>query len=168
MQNPLKQLCMLVFMVAPLIGCADAPPAIAPVADSEYLLEAEPKGAADVKDARQKTDGDEVVVVGRIGGRENPWIEGEAAFMIVDRSLTPCNERPDDNCPVPWDYCCDTPDLPTHSVLVELIDADGKPVTIDARKLLGVKELQTVVVHGKLHKDDSGLSVRATGVFVRK
>ncbi len=49
----------------------------------------------------------DVVVVGRIGGRVNPWVKGTAAFPIVDRSLKPCNEIEGDTCETPWDYCCE-------------------------------------------------------------
>ena len=39
---------------------------------------------------------------------------------------------------------------------------------MDARKLLGVKELSTVVIQGKATRDDQGnLTVAATKVFVR-
>ena len=39
----------------------------------------------------------------------------------------------------------------------------------DARKLLDVKELSTVVVQGKAQRDDAGnLTVLATGVYVKK
>lgn len=52
--------------------------------------------------------------------------------------------------------------------MVKIVDASGKPVATDARKLLGIKELQTVVVHGVAKRDESGnLTVLADGVFVR-
>ena len=104
----------------------------------------QPKDAADVialrKDAKDKQD---VVVVGRIGGRPNPWIKGAAAFSIVDRSLKPCNEIEGDTCKTPWDYCCEA-DLPKATVLVMFVDDEGKIVKQDARELLGVKELDTL------------------------
>ena len=76
------------------LGCSqETPPAKAPNASnasasvdgSRYLLDAEPEGAAGVIKARKDTEDDaEIVVVGRIGGSENPWVEGQAAFTIVD------------------------------------------------------------------------------------
>lgn len=153
-----------------LAGCGEATGPAQSAADSKFLLTAEPAGAQDVKAARAAVnDGDEVVVVGRIGGEEDPWVAGAAAFSIVDRSLKPCNERPGDNCEKPWDYCCDTDLLPSHRVLVKVVDANGKLVSTDARKLLAVKELETVVVRGKAQKDEAGnVTVLATGVFVKK
>lgn len=39
----------------------------------------------------------------------------------------------------------------------------------DAKELLGVKELSTVIVKGKAQRDDAGnLTVLATDVFVKK
>ena len=54
------------------------------------------------QEAKDQTD---VVIVGRIGGSENPWVDGRAAFSIVDPSLKSCAEVGLDNCPKPWDYC---------------------------------------------------------------
>jgi hypothetical protein len=109
-------------------------------------------------------EGENVVVVGRIGGDRNPWIEGMAAFTIVDLALKPC----EDGCAAPWDYCCDLADLPASKVVVKIVDNQGRAVLIDSRKLLGVKELQTVVTQGKAKRDEAGnLTVLASGVFVR-
>ena len=44
---------------------------------------------------------DDVLIVGRIGGSSNPWIEGRAAFTIVDLSVKSCNDTLDDKCPTP-------------------------------------------------------------------
>ncbi len=89
-------------------------------------------------------------------------------FMLVDSALKPCNENDDDGCTTPWDYCCDTDVLPASKAMVKVVDASGKTVAVDAKKLLGVKELQTVVVRGRARRDDAGnLTVFASGVFVR-
>jgi hypothetical protein len=88
----------------------------------KYILTKEPKGAATVLATREKAkDKDNVVVVGRIGGRKNPWVKGAAAFSLVDTSLKACSERPGDTCPTPWDYCCEA-DLPKATVFVTVLD----------------------------------------------
>jgi hypothetical protein len=136
---------------------------------SKYLLSAEPAGAQDVKALLVSAqDGDDVVVVGRVGGEQNPWIDGLAAFSIADLSLTPCNQIEGDNCPVPWDYCCES-DLAANRTLVKIVDEGGNVVASGAKELLQIQELQTVVVQGKASRDDNGnVSVLATGVFVRQ
>jgi hypothetical protein len=134
-----------------------------------YLLATEPPNATNVRDTKTNAQSDDkVTLVGRIGGDVNPWIESHAAFLVVDTSLKPCNEMHDDGCKTPWDYCCDAGDLAANKAMVKIVDSSGKPVATDARKLLGVKELQTVVVHGVAKRDEAGnLTVLADGVFVR-
>ena len=78
----------------PATRAAFAAPANAPTVDERYLLAEEPEGAADVIAVRKSAkDQQDVLVVGRIGGKKNPWIHGVAAFPIVDRSLKSCNEK---------------------------------------------------------------------------
>ncbi|WP_254511479.1 hypothetical protein [Anatilimnocola floriformis] len=152
------------------IGCGPAatPPTAGPSTEEKaYILSAEPAGVKGVKQLKvDSKDGEEVVAEGRIGGDTNPWIEGQAAFLFVDKSLSPCDAK--EGCPTPWDYCCDTDQLPACKALVKFVDASGKPVATDARKLLGVKEMQTIVVRGTAKRDEAGnLTVLANGIFVR-
>ena len=137
---------------------------------SPYLLNAEPDGVLEVLAAREAAeDGAEIVVEGRIGGSVDPWIEGRAAFTIVDNSLKACSDIPGDKCGKPWDYCCETTKLPTATALVKVVDDDGELIKAGAKQLLNVKALSTVVVNGKAKRDEEGnLTVLATGVFVKK
>lgn len=160
-------------VLLPTLGCGQAaPPAAsgpASAGNSAYLLTAEPTGAKGVKQVRTDAqDTEDVTLVGRIGGDTDPWIKGQAAFLVVDTALKPCNEKDDDGCPTPWDYCCDTDDLPANKLMVKVVDAAGTPVATDARELLGVKELQTIVVKGKAKRDSEGnVTVLASGIYVR-
>ena len=137
---------------------------------SPYLLDSEPAGAKDVIAVRKESkDQDDVVIVGRIGGRMKPWSKDRATFTIVDNSLKACSDIEGDACETPWDYCCETPKLKTAAALVKIVDKNGDVVKADARELLKVKELSTVVVKGKAKRDDSGnLTVLATAVYVKK
>lgn len=146
-----------------------AEPAAA-VDGSKYLLTSEPAGAANVIAARESAkDDEEVVVVGRIGGSEDPWVAGRAAFSIVDPSLKACSDIPGDTCEKPWDYCCETDKLPKATAFVKVVDEKGEPVKADSRQLWDLKELQTVVIRGKAKRDEAGnLTVLANGVYVRK
>ena len=138
-------------------------------AGAKYVLAAEPAGAKDILAVREASkDGDDVVLVGRIGGSEKPWVEGTAAFTIVDMSLQACVGE-GENCPTPWDYCCSTDKLPTATALVKFVDDQGQMVKQDARELMGLKELQIVVVQGKANRDEAGnLTVLASRLYVRK
>jgi len=157
-----------------LAGCGGGESALEPAPgpaapeESQFLLAAEPAEARDVREVRDSADdGQPVVVVGRIGGEASPWVDGLAAFSIVDASLTPCNEREGDNCPYPWDYCCEA-DLAEARTAVRVVDEEGKIVQTSAKDLLGVEELQTVVVEGTAKRDEAGnVTVLATGIYVR-
>jgi hypothetical protein len=157
-----------------LAGCGRAPPVAegpppAKVDGSGYRLNAEPPGGQDVIPLRESAgDQQEVIVVGRIGGSANPWVDGRAAFSIVDTSLEACSDRKDDPCPQPWDYCCETDRLAKAKALVKFVDDQGRLLPADARELFSLKELQTVVVRGRAQRDDAGnLTVLASGLFVR-
>jgi hypothetical protein len=155
-----------VLQAAPMSSAAEegATPAV-----KGFLLEEEPEDAQDVVAVRKKAkNAEDVVVVGRIGGRKTPWVKGAAAFSIVDATITACSEIPGDRCPTPWDFCCEA-DLPSKTVLVTFVDEAGKIVKKDARALLKVKELQTVVVKGKVKRDVTGnVSILASSLFVRE
>ena len=153
------------------VGCTSKmPSATGDTAAAKYLMNERPAGARDVADVvKTAQHNDEVTLVGRIGGSTDPWVEDLAAFDIVDPHLTPCNERPGDSCPTPWDYCCDLNELKTSTAMIKVVDASGQPVEQDARKLFGVKELQTVVAHGKVQKNDDGrFVVLADRIYIEK
>ena len=162
-----------------LSGCGDEPPgpdAAARIDVTPYLLAELPESAREVKAVYEdgaenggEVKGSEVVMVGRIGGSLDPWIDGRAAFNIVDRSVKACSDIPGDTCPTPWDYCCTRDDLPGAMALVKVVDSSGRLLAADARSLFGMKELQTVYVRGTASKDKNGnLVVLATAVYVKK
>lgn len=149
---------------------ADKPANRQPSAEgARFRLPAEPTGAQEVIAVRANaTDGDPVVVVGRIGGDVNPWVNGRAAFSLVDNSIRACSDIPGDACPTPWDYCCETDKLKTGKILVKFVDDGGQLIASDARELLGVRELDTVVIEGKVQKSEDGNAVLlANGVYVK-
>ncbi len=164
-------LWVLITMVIVSAGCSqqDLPNStnVAEPTGKQYLTTVEPSGVVPVGDARQAVkDGDAVTLVGIIGGSKEPFINGLAAFTIVDPKVSYC--PPEEGCPTPWDYCCTQNEVKENIATVKIVNADGKPVAEDARQLLGVKELSSVVVDGTAKRDDQGnLSVLATKVFIQ-
>jgi hypothetical protein len=134
---------------------------------AQFVATTEPANAVPVGTARKSAeDEQDVTLVGRIGGSSEPFVDGLAAFTIVDPKVPYCSD--DEGCPTPWDYCCTQNQVKDNIATVKVVDGAGKPVTGDARQLLGVKELSTVVVQGKATRDDQGnLTVAATRVFIR-
>lgn len=134
---------------------------------AQYLAASEPADAVPVGEARQSSeDGQEVTLVGLIGGSTEPFVDGLAAFTIVDPKVPYC--AADEGCPTPWDYCCTQDQVKDNIATIKVVDGSGSPVATDARELLAVKELSTVVVKGTANRDDQGnLTVSANQVFVK-
>ncbi|MCP3695764.1 MAG: hypothetical protein GY917_26435 [Planctomycetaceae bacterium] len=154
-------------LLATLVGCGNGTSSSPTIDGSKYQLSSEPTGAIQVLELRSKAANDDaVVVVGRIGGAQ-PWVEGLSAFTLVDSSLPACNEIEGDDCRTPWDYCCE-PNLGTKQTLIKVVNQEGQPLEVGAQELLKLKELQTVVVQGKVKLDSSGnMSILASGIYIR-
>lgn len=130
-------------------------------------LSQEPAGAVEVLDARDEAkDGEPIVLVGRLGGGLKPWIDGRAAFLLVDTRILPsCADG--DHCEAGCPDC--SKEMLAASTMVKFLGDDGKVLAVDARELLGVKDESTVVVRGIASRDATGsLSIAAEGVFVRR
>lgn len=164
---------MLVIGLSTIVGCgtSPAPPNAATSQPSEqgrrFLTAVEPDSAIAVGEARQTLQsGEDVTLVGLIGGTREPFVDGLAAFTVVDESVPYC--APEEGCPTPWDYCCQQHQVKDNIATVKMVDYAGNPIAGDARELLGVNELSTVVIQGTCTRDDNGnLTVAADKVFVR-
>ncbi len=160
-------LCVLSLGCTPSETVSDGSGSASDSGGIRYLATTEPENAIPVGTARENVvDGQEVSLVGVIGGSSEPFVDGLAAFTIVDPKVPYC--APEEGCPTPWDYCCTQDQVKDNVATVKLVDPSGAPVAKSARELLGVKELATVVVSGIAKRDDEGnLSIAADKVFVR-
>lgn len=136
-----------------------------------FISDAPAEGARDISEARASgtiKKGDTVVLRGRVGGSAEPFVAGRALFTLVGRGLKPCNERPDDHCTRPWDYCCDPQDeILAHSVTVQIVDSKGQPLRTDMKGRRGLKELSEVVVVGEVTvADGKAVVITATSLAV--
>jgi len=176
--SPLRLLFVVASLALLTTGCgeqvseSESPAkAATPIDVSQYILDEEPDGAMGVISAREETkDEQPVVLVGRIGGRENPWIEGRSAFMMIDASMqlvAPGTETSGNE--VCTDDCC-AGKLKDCTTLVKIVDDKGKPLAMDARELLQAKELDMIVVKGVVDRDDEEgtFVLLAEGVYVRR
>jgi len=114
--------------------------------------------------------GDEVTVTGLVMGREKPFVEGRAAFILGDPGkLTPCNKMPDDHCKTPWDACCDSPELKKEgTATIQIIGADQRVLKQNLKGEHGLKELSTVTLTGTVDKSSTAeaLIINATALHV--
>lgn len=171
MSQVLKHSVVLVIALTGLMGCSPSQETAqtdstsgAPAMDATFLATEKPENAQGVTAARG-SDAEEVVVEGRVGGSAEPFVDGLAAFTIVDLAVPHCS--PDEGCPTPWDYCCEVDQLKQSTALVKVVGSDGAVVSQDARQLLGIKGLSRVVVRGKTQRDEKGnLTVLAEKVHV--
>jgi hypothetical protein len=142
----------------------------ASVGSSKYVLTDEPDEAIGIIEARESAnDGDPIVVVGRIGGTTNPWVDGRAAFTLLDASmvLVPEGTESEEGELCTGDCCA--AERAHATMLVKFVDDVGRVLAVDSRRLLGLSENEMVVVRGKAAKDESGnVALIADGVFVRK
>lgn len=157
-----------------LTGCS-APTEVVTYDGSKFILSAAPEGGKHVTEARDTVkDAEDVVIIGRIGGSLDPWVNGRAAFSIVDPALLACSDEKEEgepcSCKTPWDYCCETDKLGNAMALVTFVEPDGTVVKHGARDVFkDLKELETVVIQGKAKRDDAGnLTVLASGMFVQR
>jgi len=131
--------------------------------NAKYALVAELAGAMPVGEARKTAKTDEAItLVGLIVGSSAPFVDGMAAFTIVDAKVPYC--AADESCPTPWDYCCQTDAVKDNIATVQIVDESGKLVLSDARKLLNVKELSTVTVRGRILRLLASRGTRLTGL----
>ena len=131
----------------------------------KFHLAQAPAGAVDVAAAHASAkDGETVAVRGAVGGSTHPFVEGVAAFTIVDPALESC-ENDGMNCPTPWDYCCvDPSSLAKGTAMIEISEG-GQLVKANPRGFHGLDHLVTVVVQGTAKRDARGnLSIVATGI----
>lgn len=169
----MKSLLVTVLLIASITSAGCLPTPAEPIANdigataTSYIAASEPLDAVPVGLARKQSEnGQEITLVGRIGGSSEPFIDGLAAFTIVDPNVPYCAD--DEGCPTPWDYCCETDAVKSNIATVKIIDTSGKPIQRSAKSLIPLKELSVIVVKGIAKRDEQGnLSIATTQVFVR-
>lgn len=175
---------VVVALVSAAGGCltSSVEPTAAPITPAgQFLLTAEPAEARSVVDVRASlAESDapaEVVVVGRVGGlSQTTWDPDRAAFMMADLSLQEADaadgaqhesapSHDADSCP----FCRAKKKKELAGLaLVQMVDADDQIPAVDAQRLLGLREGDTIVATGQAHIDNLGaLVVRSRGIFVR-
>jgi hypothetical protein len=157
---------------------------VTPLDWRERVTAAEADPNDESADAPASTDGGAggVVLVGQVGGMPNPWGEaepnfpwkaGQATFFLVDPSVAAefadhQHAEGEDHADCP--FCAREATAKADGVAaVNVLGSDGKPVGIDARELLGLKEGDVVVVRGAATLLGGELLVLdADGVYVRR
>lgn len=129
----------------------------------------EPEGAVSVIEARKQVEpGATITVTGRIAGAMEPFSKDFATLVLADDSLSTCDREPGDECPTPWDACCVEPKVIAASRLtVQVVGEGGQPVGASLKGAKGLKELDALVVTGKVAAGSSpeNLIIDASAIF---
>lgn len=127
------------------------------------------------------TEAKEVAMVGQIGGLANPWEETQpefpfssnfAVFFLADPQAVAEHAEaghvhaPGEECAFCAAHAEENSEL---FAMIRLVDESGKVLTFDTRKLIDLKDSDTVVVKGTAQIVEGGmLVVKASGIYVRK
>lgn len=138
---------------------------------AEVVLQTAPDKPVDIATMRTSAQaGETVTFTGKIMGSDTVFMDGRAVMILGDpKKMTPCNEIPGDECPAPWDVCCDDPDVVTASIVtVQVVDESGKPVKASLKGVSGLTELSSVTVTGEVaaSSNKENMLVNATGIYV--
>tara|TARA_B100001248_G_scaffold262566_1_gene259463 strand:- start:3269 stop:3808 length:540 start_codon:yes stop_codon:yes gene_type:complete len=122
-----------------------------------FIVESGLEEALSVIEVRTNNSTDkEVVVEGFIGGRKRPFTKNSAIFILGDHSLVTCDEKDNDNCPTPWDVCCEDRKKVANSTLsVQLLDANGSLLAGTLEGVAGLEAGAKVKVKGSLDEISS-------------
>ena len=175
--RPLAVLPLLLIATAIPTGCGDGSTGGATIAASTASIPAasftrnRPAEAKDLMAVKPTaTIGESVTFLARVGGRDQPFVDGMAVFTVADPSLESCELMgEEDHCPIPWDYCCeDRNALTAGSATVRIVDADGMPYAATAQGAGGLAPLRYIVVDGTVsdRNDDGLFVVDATRIWV--
>jgi len=136
---------------------------------AQAVLAEAPAEAAPVQAVREApVAGETVVVTGRVGGVLHPFSETHAVMILIDDEIETCERIPGDECPTPWDACCEDPaKLKAMRLTVQFVDETGEPLVGTLKGLDGLEELDTVVVRGTVSEgaSEENLVIDASGFF---
>ncbi len=156
----IQVLAFVCLAILALTSCSDeagAPSSEAPRGDARveaFFAPTALDGPIGVLEARERSaaSGSELTVHGRV----KDFVDGAAAFTLIDASLKACGEEGEDDCQTPWDYCCHDPTELAHaSVMVELRSA-GVPLPTSLNGVHGLDHLKPIVVRGAWSTDAHG------------
>ena len=122
-----------------------------------FIVESGLEEALSVIEVRTNNSTDkELIVEGFIGGRKRPFTKNSAIFILGDHSLVTCDEKDNDNCPTPWDVCCeDRKKVANSTMSVQLLDANGSLLAGTLEGVAGLEAGAKIKVKGSLDEKSS-------------
>jgi hypothetical protein len=113
--------------------------------------------AIPVKTAREQNEpGNILILEGFVGGRENPFVEGRAVFVLGDDSLETCDKVPGDDCKTPWDACCEDPkNIKAATITIQVVDENNEVLKGTLNGVGGIKAGGRLKIKGQVAKNSS-------------
>ena len=130
--------------------------------ENEYDIKANlPKGFITNKDLgiassildtkKNKLTNKTILLSGYIGGRREPFTKGRASFVVIDNSIKKCDEIKGDNCPTPWDACCeDRRTILSSTLTVQIIDENSSLLKGTLKDVDGLQPGKRIKVLGTI------------------
>ena len=158
-------LCASCVLSLVLVGCGNQSDLTSHHLAKQMVLKTEPGDIKTIDEVRESLkENEEITLIGKIGGMPNPWVPGKAAFMIVD----PFDPEAHD-CGADCAFCANKKSQDEKLALIRFVDEDGRLISSDAKRSLGVKANDLVVIKGKASIHKLGyLVVAANGVYIRR
>ncbi len=143
------------------------------VAIDSWFTNTAPANPSAIQLVRQSAKpGDTITLTGKIIGREKPFVDDRAAFILGDATvLTPCNEIPGDACTTPWDVCCESAeDKLANTATIQLVDEKGRVLKQGLKGVQGLTELSELTLVGTVAPSSSpeALIVNATAIHITR
>jgi hypothetical protein len=159
-----------------LISCGNSqPPTTTPPAailPAGLFISAEPADALPVVAAKQSArEGERIIIRGRIGGTRDPFVAGRAIMTIVDPALPTCDEKAEDDCPTPWDYCCETrADIVANAATVQVSSESGGPLRADLKGASGLMPGDHITIVGTVGATTSPTAflIHAESIYIHR
>jgi hypothetical protein len=113
--------------------------------------------AIPVKTAREQNEpGNILILEGFVGGREDPFVEGRAIFVLGDDSLETCDKVPGDGCKTPWDACCEDPkNIKSATITIQVVDENNAVLKGTLNGVGGIKAGGRLKIKGLVDKKSS-------------
>lgn len=116
--------------------------------------------------------GDTITLKGEVMGRDKVFVDGRAAFILGDpEKLTTCDKMPGDNCPTPWDACCDTKELKRIGIAsIQILGEDGRVMSRELKGVNDLKELSSITLSGVVDQTstEENFVINAKQIHVEK
>jgi len=121
---------------------ADLPP--------NFLSKISTGKAISVIEARKKNKtGEKLIIEGAICGMLEPFTKDRAMFVLGDLTIKTCDKISGDNCPTPWDACCeDRKKIISSSLTVCVLDESGKIKEGTLKNVMGIEAGRKIKVEG--------------------